>query len=90
MAPPRDSGDRSSRRDIDLAIGALIGIRRCSEREAFDAIVDAVHATGIGLGEVSHALVALVSGATEATDSPAIRHWCAVVSPLTCRGVGGP
>ena len=40
--------DAASRRVIDQAIGILMGLRRCSESEAFDDIVDAVHETVIG------------------------------------------
>lgn len=54
----------SSRRAIDVAIGILMGLRRCSEREAFDELAAAVHQTGIGLGTLSSALANLAAGAS--------------------------
>jgi hypothetical protein len=55
-------GDPASRRVIDLAIGILMGLRRCSERDAFDDLVAAVHETGIGPGALARALVGQVGG----------------------------
>jgi enamine deaminase RidA (YjgF/YER057c/UK114 family) len=63
-----------SRRDIDLAIGVLIGLRRCSERQAFNEIAAVVAQTGIGLGSICRALVALASGTT-----PSFNHRSEVV-----------
>lgn len=48
-----------------MAIGVLVALRRCTEAEAFEEIVRAVHATGVGLGSIAQALVALASGAGE-------------------------
>ena len=59
-APIRDF----TRRDIDMAIGVLIGLRCCSERQAFTEIAAVVAQTGIGLGSICRALVALASGTT--------------------------
>lgn len=55
-------GDPASRRVIDLAIGVLMGLRGCSEREAFDDLVNAVHETGIGPAGLATALRHLVGG----------------------------
>lgn len=55
----------NSRRSIDVAIGVLVGLRQCSAREAFEEIAKAVHETGIGLGQMSRALVELASGSGE-------------------------
>jgi hypothetical protein len=71
--------DHSSRREIDLAIGALIAMHRCTEREAFASMVRAVDATGIGLGELSRALIAVISGTEASADAPACRYWATVV-----------
>lgn len=38
------------RREIDLAVGVLMGVGRCTEREAFGVIAAAVHSTGLGSG----------------------------------------
>jgi ANTAR domain len=53
-----------SRQIIDVAVGVLIGLRGCSQRGAFDELVDAVHTSGVGLGAAAQALVALASGTT--------------------------
>ena len=55
-------GDPDSRRMIDLAIGILMGLRGCSEREAFDDLVNAVHETKIGPAGLATALAHLVGG----------------------------
>ena len=71
-----DLDERQPRRQIDMAIGVLIGLRHCSERQAFDDIAAAVHETGIGLGGVSSALVALAAGGnTGWADQAALQHW---------------
>ena len=57
--------ERFSRRPIDVAVGILIGLRQCTDVEAFEEIAHAVHATGIGLGSLARALVALASGGGE-------------------------
>jgi hypothetical protein len=72
--------ERPPRKEIDMAIGVLIGLRHCSERQAFADIAAAVHQTGIGLGVVSNALVALAAGGnTEWADSVALQHWRTVL-----------
>ena len=52
----------ASRRELDMAIGVLIGLRQCSERQAFSEIVAAVGETGVGLGTICRGLVKLASG----------------------------
>ncbi|WP_422744416.1 ANTAR domain-containing protein [Mycobacterium sp. WMMD1722] len=79
MQPAQRGDEHSSRREIDLALGALMGVRRCTEREAFDVMVEAVHATGTGLGEMSQALIEVISGAVPRTDARAVRHWAALL-----------
>ncbi len=70
-------GDTWSRREIDMAIGVLIGLRQCSERQAFNEIASAVGETGIGLVSICRALVELASGADETADynSPGAAVW---------------
>lgn len=73
-------GDLSSRRVIDVAIGVLIGWRGCSEREAFDELVGAVRETGIGIGSLARAVVALGSGEVSSPHrAEALRMWDDVV-----------
>lgn len=69
--------DVTSRRSIDLAIGILMGLRRCSEREAFDDLVNAVYETGVGPGALARALMELIGGASQSDPhrSDAARMW---------------
>jgi hypothetical protein len=66
--------EHRSRREIDMAIGVLMGVRRCSAQEASAALAHATRASGVGLGGVSHALLAVIDGEADATDS-AVAHW---------------
>jgi hypothetical protein len=80
-------GDHRSRREIDLAMGVLMGIRRCSAQEALQALVDATRASGLGLGRVSHTLLTVVSGdAAPAAADEALAHWQTVLGVRTDRG----
>ena len=67
----------ASRRVIDLAIGILMGLRGCSEQEAFNEFVAAMHDTGIGPGTLAQALIDLVTGSTAdfLHHSEALRQW---------------
>lgn len=67
--------DHFSRREIDMAIGALIGLTHCSPERAFDVLADAVHQTGAGLGAVSAALLALAGDDLPAANSEAVAYW---------------
>ncbi len=67
--------EHTSRRVIDVAIGILIGLRGCSQREAFDDLVRVVNQTGIGIGGISSGLVALASGASSAGHAEAFTAW---------------
>ncbi len=42
------TAETNARRSIDMAIGVLVGLRRCTAREAFAEIANAVHENGIG------------------------------------------
>ncbi|HUO38537.1 MAG TPA: ANTAR domain-containing protein [Mycobacterium sp.] len=70
-------GQASSRQIIDVAIGVLIGLRGCSQREAFGELADAVRSSGTGLSATAQALVALASGtlAPSQHGQEAIRRW---------------
>lgn len=82
MNPHRIAADSQSRRPIDMAIGVLVGLRRCSPSEAFTEIADAARETGVGLGGVSRALVTLASGTTEEFDhpDPVIERWAQLLA----------
>ena len=67
-------GDTASRRGIDVAIGILMGLRGCSEQQAFDDLVEAVHDTGVGPGALARALASVVGG----SDGP-FPHRCEVM-----------
>jgi hypothetical protein len=68
-------GDESSRRVIDVAIGILIGLRGCSDQEAFDELVRVVHQTGVGIGRLAAGLVALASGSSSADHAEVFTVW---------------
>jgi len=79
--------EHRSRREIDMAIGVLIGIRRCSAREALEALAGATRASGVGLGGVSRTLLDMVSGDVEpSTADEAVAHWNALLGLPACRG----
>jgi hypothetical protein len=84
-----EHADMVSRSVIDMAIGVLMALRRCSEREAFNEIADAVRETGVGLGSLSRALVALASGTTGQFDhrTEVVGLWGELV---TSRSACGP
>ena len=66
MANDNNSGRHSvpdtSRRVIDVATGVLVALRGYSEGEAFNELAAAVRRTGVGVGSLATALVALVGG----------------------------
>lgn len=83
--------DDSPRRVIDMAIGALMALRQCTQREALESIVATAHATGLGLGGVSLALICVVSGRHEdAVADAAVARWRCVLAecepPTRSRG----
>ncbi|OBK77290.1 ANTAR domain-containing protein [Mycobacterium sp. 1274761.0] len=67
--------EHTSRRVIDVATGILVGLRGCSEREAFDELVRVVNRTGVGIGSIANGLVALSSGASSAGHTEAFAAW---------------
>lgn len=71
--------EHRSRREIDQAIGVLMGLRRYSAEEALTELANAVRASGIGLGGVSRALLDLVTGSGDPAASAAVAHWDAVL-----------
>lgn len=81
--------DTTSRVVIDVAIGVLVGLRRCSERQAFNEIAAVVRETGVGLGNVCRELVALASDRTDSFDhSPeVVSRWGEL---LASRGICSP
>ena len=67
----------TSRRVIDIAVGVLVGLRGYSEGEAFNELVEAVRCTGVGIGSLAGALIALVGGRAEGTpyQTEALDFW---------------
>jgi len=65
----------TSRRVIDVAIGILVGLRGCSDREAFDELVSVVKQTGVGIGRLATGLVAVASGSSLADHAEAFTVW---------------
>ena len=70
--------DDTSRRVIDVATGILVGLRGCSDDEAFAELVRVVHETGIGIGRLAAGLVALASGSSTADHAEAFTVWGAL------------
>jgi hypothetical protein len=66
--------DHRSRREIDMAIGVLMGVRRCSQQEASEALVSATRTSGVGLGGVSRALLDIISGDPAPSAAEALAH----------------
>jgi hypothetical protein len=71
--------EHRSRREIDQAIGVVMGLRRCSAEEALTEIIGVVRASGVGLGGVSRALLGLVGGAVAEAADEALAHWDALL-----------
>jgi hypothetical protein len=67
--------EHTSRQVIDVAIGVLIGLRGCSQREAFDELVRVVNSSGVGIGSAAARLVALASGSSSAGHADAFTAW---------------
>jgi hypothetical protein len=60
-----------TRRDIDIAVGILVGLLGYSEREAFDELVRAVHRTGGGIASIARSLIAVAGGRHDAIPATA-------------------
>ncbi|MGZ7022414.1 MAG: ANTAR domain-containing protein [Ilumatobacteraceae bacterium] len=67
--------EHTSRRIIDVAVGILVGLRGCSQREAFEELVRVVNLSGVGIGSIASGLVALASGSSSAAHSAAFTAW---------------
>ncbi len=65
----------SSRRVIDMAMGAYMAIRHCPEQQARAAIIDAARDSGVGLGAASQALMAVINGEFGADATGAVDYW---------------
>ena len=51
-----------SHSEIEVAIGVLMGLRGCPQKEAVSEFISAVDETGLSPAELGHALVDLASG----------------------------
>lgn len=67
--------EHTSRRVIDVAVGILVGLRGCSQRDAFDELVRVVNQSGVGIGSIAGGLVALASGSSSAGHAEAFTTW---------------
>jgi hypothetical protein len=67
----------ASRSVIDVAVGVLVALRRCSEEKAFEEIAHAVHETGVPLGATAQALVSLATATSDQSphQAEALRLW---------------
>jgi hypothetical protein len=75
----------TSRRVIDLATGILVGLRGCSEREAFAELVAVVQRTGIGIGSIARALVAIAGSPADSVpfEAEAFDAWADLLAART-------
>jgi hypothetical protein len=80
MSYSRIRAEDTSRRVIDVAIGVLVGLRGCSQREAFDELVRVVNQAGIGIGSLAAGLVAVASDASSAGHAEALTAWGELIS----------
>lgn len=67
--------DLAARKQIDVAVGILVGLRRCSEHEAFREIAAAVHRTGLPLGDTARSLIAHAKCEPTAHSATAAQLW---------------
>ncbi|WP_083443203.1 ANTAR domain-containing protein [Mycolicibacterium aurum] len=72
---PLSSSDLATRKQIDVAVGILVALRRCSEDEAFREIAAAVHQTGVPLGATARSLIAHAKREPTAHSGTAARLW---------------
>lgn len=79
------AAQHTSRREIDMAIGAYMALRRCSEHTARAALFQAARDARVGLGAVSQALLEQISDvASAATPDTALVYWRKhLTSPVT-------
>jgi len=54
------AAQHTSRREIDMGIGAYMALRRCSEQTARAALIQSARDASVGLGAASHALLAVM------------------------------
>jgi hypothetical protein len=85
-AGPNDNGSRTV---IDIALGVLVGLRGCAPEEAFAELVEVVHSSGIGIGSLSTALIALAGGTSgsAAEHAEAFNAWGPLISAARPRPV---
>lgn len=69
------TAQHTSRREIDIAVGILVGLRGCSEQAAFEELVAVVRDTGIGIGAIATGLAALAAGGSSAGHDAAFAAW---------------
>jgi hypothetical protein len=69
-----NTGD-ASRRNVDVAVGILVGLRGYTELDAFDELVGVVNRTGLGIFSVAASLMAIAAGSSSAADSEAFNAW---------------
>ena len=76
--------DRSSRTVLDVAIGVLVALRGCAPEEAFVELAQVVRGSGIGIGRMSEALIALARGASgsSADDAEAFNAWGPLIADV--------
>lgn len=83
----RLADDLESRREIEVAIGVLMGLRGCPQNEAVSEFTTAVEETGLTAGELGRALLDLASGTDTSPHRAEVQHrWRHL---LALRGLDG-
>jgi hypothetical protein len=62
------------RRDIEIAIGVLMGLRGCPQNEAVGEFTSAVHEMGLDSAELGRALVDMASGNDNSPLQAEVQH----------------
>ncbi|QSE86972.1 ANTAR domain-containing protein (plasmid) [Rhodococcus koreensis] len=69
-ADVRDNHARDGRETLSLAEGVLIALRRCSQTDAFEELLEVAHRHHLGVLTVAHALVDFAIDARPPLGSP--------------------
>ncbi|MGZ5394386.1 MAG: hypothetical protein ACXWEI_02615 [Mycobacterium sp.] len=67
--------DVRSHEQIEVAVGVLTELRRCSPGEALKDFIDGVHETGVSADDLGRSLVDLASGHQPPYSAEALRRW---------------
>jgi hypothetical protein len=84
LTPLGTGGSAPDRRVLDIAVGILVGLQRCSVDSAFRQVVDAAHRHDIPVFTLASALISLAGAeheAQQAADRAAQQEWRHLFAP---------